>query len=243
MKVLRIILPIVLGVVAGALNFMVLRGSTAPLELTVVRSNLPVDTELTEDMLERLQVRADRTMFKSAMPYSERGLLLGRRLRRPLEAGEILLYADLEKLDETNVRPYLKPGETTLTVPVPSSRIAPGLRRGDSIGVLVTRSAAVSSTKNAPGTTSRILGPFRLLHVGAAAGRPRMHGQEETRQVIVAVTPGKDGRLDPAVAAVQEAINAAMSSNNSGNILAVELYLPASRDSADQPLGTPTVRQ
>jgi hypothetical protein len=243
MTALRVILPVVLGILAAVLNFMVLRGSTAPLEVTVVRSNLLVDTVLTEDMLERLQVRADATIFKSAPPYSERGLLLGRRLKRALEAGEILLYADLENLDETNVRPYLKPGETTLTIPASSSRIAPGLRRGDSIGVIVTRMDEASHAKNSPATpTARILGPFRLLRLGPVSNTNRMPGEEGMRQVIVAVASGKDGKLDPAAAAVQEAIIVSQSSNNRAASLSVEHYLAGATESTVKPLGTSAFR-
>ena len=52
MSALRVILPVVLGIVAAVLNFLVLRGSIAPLELTVVSKDVKADTELTEDMLE-----------------------------------------------------------------------------------------------------------------------------------------------------------------------------------------------
>ncbi len=232
MKMLRIILPIVLGVLAGALNFMVLRGSTAPLELTVIKSDVKADTELTEEMLDRLPVRAEKDVFKSAVPYAERGLLLGRRVLRPLAAGEVVLYADVQNLEEENIRLFLKPGESTLTMPVKPARIAPGLRRGDEVGILVAKAAsgAKPATLGAPAPMSRrILGPFRLLSLGAPVDPYRAIGLGESRMVMVAVTRTPDGQLDPKVAALDEAIAAGVApgSGPESGILAIEYYQPA----------------
>ena len=232
MSALRVILPIVLGVVAALLNFVVLRGSIAPLELTTLRTEVKADTEITEDMLERLSVRADKEIFKSAVPYSERGLLLGRRVTRPISAGEVLLYADVHNLDEENIRLYLKPGETTLTIPVKSSRIAPGLRRGDSVGVLVSMRPALELSKpvmRTPAATTRILGPFRLLSLGAPVDPYRGVGFGAARLLLVAIKPGPNGQIDPKVAALQEAIAAGTSpsNGNEGGVMAIEYYQPS----------------
>jgi hypothetical protein len=62
------------------------------------------------------------------------------------------------------------------------------------------------------------------------------------RQVIVAVTSGKDGKLDSAAAAVQEAMIASESSDTRAVALSVELYLASPKESAGNPLGTSTVR-
>jgi Flp pilus assembly protein CpaB len=228
MTALRVILPVFLGVLAAILNFVVLRGNTAPLELIVLRTDVKADSELTEDMLERLSVRADKEVFKSAAPFSERGLLLGRRVTRSINAGEILLYADLHNLDEENIRLYLKPGETTLTIPVKASRVAPGLRRGDSVGVLVGARAAMTAMKTmmpaSSTASSRILGPFRLLSLGTAVSDRR-----ETRLLVVAIKPGADGRVDASVTALQDAIAADLSSGgrDQNGVRSVEYYLPS----------------
>ncbi|HEY7314771.1 MAG TPA: SAF domain-containing protein [Gemmataceae bacterium] len=233
MKVLRLILPIVLGIVAAVLNFMVLRGSTAPLELTAVRSDIKADTELTEDMLERLSVRADPEIFKSAVRYSDRGLLLGRRVTRPLSAGEALLYADVQNLDEeTNIRLYLRPGESTLTLPVDPSRIAPGLRRGDQVGVRMAVRPEGAKALAMPGAAPadrRILGPFRLLSLGTPIDPYRGATLGDVRMVMVAVTRMPDGQLDPSIAALDEAIVAATTPGGGqrSGALAIEYYQPA----------------
>jgi hypothetical protein len=232
MSALRVLLPVVLGVIAAVLNFMVLRGSTAPLELTAVRSEVKADTELTEDMLERLPVRAEPEIFKSAVRYADRGLLLGRRVTRPLGAGEVVQYADVHNLDEENLRLYLKPGESTLTVPVKPARIARGLGRGDSVGFLVAMRLAGGAKLPTGGTVPlarQMLGPFRLLSRGTPVDPYRSAGLGEAQMVIVAVVRMPDGRLDPDVVALDEAIAASTTPGNGseGGVLAVEYYQPA----------------
>ena len=229
MNALRVVLPIVLGIATAVLNFMVLRGSTAPLELTTVRSEVKAGTELTEDMLERLSVRADQQIFKSAVPYAERGTLLGRRVARPLGAGEAVLYADVNKLDEENFSLYLRPGESTMTVPV--KRIAQGLERGASVGIRVPmRPVAGMKLPMGGGAplARRILGPFRLLSRGTTADPSRSAFLGGVHMAVVAVTRMSDGRLSPDAAALDEAITASMSpgSGFEGCELAIEYYQP-----------------
>jgi hypothetical protein len=230
MNPLRVVLPIALGIAAAVLNIMVLRGSTAPLELTTVRSDVKAGTELTEDMLERLSVRADQQVFKSAVPYSERGTLLGRRVARTLGAGEVVLYADMHKLDEESISLYLMPGESTLTVPVKPSRIAQGLERGATVGIRVPVRPAggIKLPMGGAPLARRVLGPFRLLSRGTPADPTRSAALGDMQMAVVAVTRTSDGRLSPDAAAVDEAITASMSpgSGFEGCELAIEYYQP-----------------
>lgn len=230
MSALRLLLPVVLGILAAILNFMVLRGSTAPLELAVLNTDLKADTELTDDMLDRLPVRADKGIVKSVVPYSDRGLLLGRRVMRPIGAGEVLLYTDVHNLDEENISLYLKPGETTLTIPVKSSRVAPGLRRGDSIGILVTMRPEPNPSKSVlrtPADATRMLGPFRLLRLGTVVDPYRSAGLGEASLLQVAIKPGANGQLDPMVGTLQKVLAASASGGSNSGVLAVEYYKSA----------------
>jgi hypothetical protein len=232
MKALRIILPVGLGILAAVLNFVVLKGSTAPLELTAVSNDVKAGTELTEGMLERVAVRGDRAIFKSAVPYSDRGLLLGRRVTRVLTSGEVVMWTDVQNADEENLRIYLNPGESTETFPVKPSRIARGLRRGDPVGILVSAKSWPNDSKSSKGATlpvvsRRMVGPFRLLSLGTPLD-PSRSALTESNLVSVAVPRPTSGRLDPNVEALDEAISA-MASGSSAEVgvLAVEHYKPA----------------
>lgn len=225
MTMLRIIVPVLLGIAAAVLNFLILRGNVAPVELTVLRADVKADMELSEEMLDRLSVRADKDIFKSVVPYSKRGLMLHRRVTRPISAGEVLLYTDVQNLEEENIRLYLNPGEVTLTIPV--KRVAPGLRKGDLVGVWVKAQPAMESMKTrirAP-AVSHLLGPFRLISVGTPhdSSRSSMLGGE--REVVVAIKTSPKGQTDPNVAALQEAIALSLSSNREeGGVQSVEYY-------------------
>jgi hypothetical protein len=235
MILLRVGLPILVGLIAAVLNFLILRSGTAPIVLTVVRQDVPADTELTEDMLEPLPVRAERAIFKSAVRYPERGVsLLGRRVVRQLSAGEVVLYTDVHNVDEENIGLELKPGESTLTFSVKGNRVARELRAGNSVGVLVMVPAPPRELGRGamrlpapPSSTQRMLGPFRLLSLGATGGRSSSGG--DGRPVTVAIQRKPDGQLEPNAAALAEALNSSGSSynRNEGNILAVEYYQAA----------------
>src|SRR5262249_10135494 len=125
MKALRILIPLALGAAAGLINFFVMRSMTNTLDLVVVREEVRQVTELTDAMLDRESVGADVAIFRSAVPWSERGLLLRRRVNRTLGAREVVFFRDVRGGGE-EVRENLRSGEISLTVPVRLQRMAPG---------------------------------------------------------------------------------------------------------------------
>jgi hypothetical protein len=226
MSALRVILPVVLGIVAAVLNFLVIRGSTAPVELTVLSKEVKADTELTEEMLESKPIRADKEMIKSLVPYSDRGQVLGRRVTRQVVQGELLLLADVQNLDEQNIQLYLQPGEMSLTIP--AKRVARGLRRGDMVGVWVTVRPEPAPKKTVTLTTSgltRALGPFRLLSVTTPVDPYRGAALGDGRLVVVAVKPRPKGQPDPDLDALQEAMSGSFGrSGMESGVQSVEYY-------------------
>lgn len=234
MNVLRIVLPVVLGIVAAVLNFMVLRGSTAPSELTAIRSNVPANTELTAEMLEPLQVRRSD------------GFQVGGAL---LAAGAVAGAANQTLIGSGRDPAVCGRGEprSGKCSPVPQTRRIDadangqfgadrtGLRRGDPVGVLVAarpENAKKPTTPTMPAAAlsdRRILGPFRLLGLRAPVDTSHRAGMGDVRMVIVAVTRMPDDRLAPSIAALDEAIAAGATSSDGsgGGVLAVEYYQPA----------------
>jgi hypothetical protein len=162
-------------------------------------------------------VCADREIFRSAVPYAERGVVLRRRVGRALAAHEVLLFADVRQDAEDDVRANLRPGESSLTVPVPQARVAPSLRVGDEVAFLLA--------EGKPPADRRLLGPFRLVGFGARADpfQATALGKEEVRKVVVAVTPGPEGKLDPGARLLDEALRA-RPLERSERLLAVEHY-------------------
>ena len=67
------LIPLGLGAVAAVLYLMAVRSATATVDLTVVKTDVKAGTPLTEEMLGRLLVRADRDVFRTAVRYEDRG--------------------------------------------------------------------------------------------------------------------------------------------------------------------------
>lgn len=216
MNALRIAVPLILGAIAGGINFFVVQGLVKPLELTAVSADLKADAEITsEAMLTKVQVRSDsEVIFKSAIKWADRGVAVKRRVNRPLAAGEVLLFADVRGEGSEDIRAMLKPGEVTLSFAVRSSRVAPGLRPEDKIGLYVRNPAEGSGER-------RVLGPFRLLALGERSSpfRPA----DDQRQVVVAVPLTEQKSLPPGALELDAAASPD-GSTRGGNVLAVEFY-------------------
>ena len=219
MNSVRLLVPLGLAVLAGGINFVVLRKSAATLDLVVVKEKVKAGTPLTEDMLGKLPLRADPAVFKSAVPYADRGVLLGRQLTRDLAEGEAVLFADVRaELDD--IRPRLRAGESSLTLTMRAGRLAAGIRPGDEVMFLVgsPRGSSESASKGA-----RLLGPFRVLALADRAERSSVSSgsPDEPRKLIVAVQFGADGRLDDKGQQLEEAAR-----GNAPAIQAVEFFRP-----------------
>jgi hypothetical protein len=218
MNSVRLLVPVALAVLAGGINFVVIKKSTATLDLVVVKEKVKADTPLTEEMFGKLSLRADQAVFKSAVPYADRGVLLGRQLTRELAEGEAVLFADVRsQLDD--IRPLLRPGESSLTLTLKAGRMATGIRPGDEVMFLIGTQRGVSDST---GKGARLLGPFRVLALADRAERGVSGtGPDEPRKLIVAVTFAADGRLEDKGQQLEEAAR-----GNAPTIQAVEFFRP-----------------
>lgn len=221
----RILVPLILAFAAGLLNFVVVNGLVAPLELLAVKEDVKVGTELREEMLERVYVRADRKLFASVVAYPDRGVVVGGRVARAIKAHEVLLFNDILLENSEDFRAALRPGEDTLTVAVRPSRIAPGLRAGDAI---------VFTMPAPPGAGEiglRRIGPFRFLGFGERPDQfqAAAFNRDETRKVVVA-NPAKLGdELARSIQMMQEAVKLALADSKLDPGLAVEYSGPPPR--------------
>lgn len=209
MNALRIIVPLVLGLIAGLMNYFVVRGMAVPLTLVVVKQDVPADGVLKPEMLGTIEVRAESAaIFKSAVPVAERGAVIDRRVNRAIAAGEVLLFTDVRSNAPNELQTLLKAGEEISgTIPVPASRVAPGLQAGDLVTFLVTPASKIDDEAG-DGST---IGPFRLLWIGERLG--------DVRQVVVAM-PKAGEQLAPAA---RELVAAAGSgSQRQSRVLGVE---------------------
>jgi hypothetical protein len=221
----RILVPLILAFAAGLINFVVVNGFVAPLELVAVKEDMKAGTEIREDMLERLSIRADRKLFASVVAYPDRGVIIGGKLARSLKAHEAVLFTDIQLESPEDFRAALRPGEDTLTVAVRPARIAPGLRSGDE--VVFTMPAPPGAAD--PGL--RRIGPFRLLGFGERSDpyQAAALNRDETRKVVVARPATLPAGLAVAIQQMQEAVRAALADSKLDPGLAVEYSGPPPR--------------
>jgi hypothetical protein len=227
MKALRIVIPLALGAVAGLINFFVMRSMTSTLDLVVVREEVRQGTELTDAMLDKEPVRADVALFRSAVPWSERGLLLRRRVNRTIGAREVVFFRDVRGGGE-EVRENLRPGEISLTVPVRLQRMAPGIQPGDEVAFLVLAAPRAGAPSGEDAQAARRVGPFRVLGMAELgdATRPLAYGEEPLRKLVVAVPdPGPTGKLDAGARLLEEALRG----RRAERVLAAEFYRQGAR--------------
>lgn len=203
--VATVVIPICLGVAAAILNLMAVRSATSTVDLTVVNADVKAGTPLTEDMLGRLTVRADKDVFRSAVRYEDRGVLVGRPVARPLVAQEVVLLADIRLSGTFDVRANLRPGERSLTLTVKTTRIVPGLRVGDEVDVVLSGDPDPPAESGDPprrptpaargGRTLGTVGPFRVVGLGERPEGTSGAYRVEDRQVVIAygaATPVRD---------------------------------------------------
>lgn len=155
---LKLLIPLALGVVAAIVNWMVLSANTQPVLFVTVSQSLEVGDLIELDKCVPLEVPPTfRDLSKTLVPYADRGVLSGRMVRRTIESGDPIFFADTDlggqwltldkseelypvELDEVSVDPQL-------------------LRIGNEIRFRVP---AREGEKDPPW-----VGPFRIVAVGS----------------------------------------------------------------------------
>lgn len=228
MNSLRIIIPLGLGLTAGIINFLVVRGMAAPIELTAVRNDTKAGTELKPDQLTKVLVRGDSPqILRSAVPWAERGILLRRRVNRALAAGEVIMFADVRTEGGEDIQTLLRPGEASFTFSVRQSRIALGLRVGDSVGIVVADSSVEEDPDSMEKGGRRIIGPVRVIALGERPDPFRLAGgADDFRKISVAVPVSARNELTTAGQSLDAALAPGPGGDKRGRILAVEFFRP-----------------
>lgn len=183
-----VLIPIGLGVAAALFNLMAVRSATNTVDLTVVKSDVKAGTPLTEEMLDKMTVRADRDIFRSAVRYEDRGVLVGRPANRPLVAKEVILLADIRLSGTFDVRANLRPGERSLTLAVKPARLVPGLRVGDEVEIVLSGGDPEQAGGDLPKGVlrGRTVGPFRIVGLGERTEATAGAFRSDDRQVVIA---------------------------------------------------------
>ncbi len=204
-KSLGWVVPVALGVIAGVLYIAALRSGTKPIELVAIKSDAGVKAgnELKAEDLTPVSIRADKTLLRSAVKWEDRGLVIGRKVNRPLLKDELVLFADVRQ-SAADFRQNLLAGEESRTVSVPLNRIVPGLRIGDDAQVIL-RTDIETETGKGGSIGERSIGRYRVIGLGER-GETAL-SRDDSRLVVLAIKVNSRGEpLDQAAKELVEAL-------------------------------------
>ena len=154
---IKLIIPIGLGIAAAVVNSMVLSAQTKPVKFVRAASDIPRGQVFTQDNLEVLEFPGidARGLSKSAIPWSEVGILLGQRAVRDLVAGDVVFFQDFGvRGAELNIRP----GEVANQISIRE------LNLSDS--TLIVGAQVMFRLRPNEGDEAEWFGPCRLIAVG-----------------------------------------------------------------------------
>jgi hypothetical protein len=206
---LKLVLPIGLGLLAGGLNWFAVKKGPPPRAMAVATAEIKAGDVFKESHFGKLMVPGELTdnLPKTAVPYEHLETLYGRESTRDVKKGDMILWQD-------STRPGWElsamPDEKALPISLEGLSSVPKLIRvGDQIGFLVSKEQPVVKGADAKSLDRRppdelnldYIGPFRVLSVGERISRdnsdktmsPR-NGDE--RVITVAVKMGTDGQID-----------------------------------------------
>lgn len=155
---LKLSIPVGIGLAAAAINWMILSSGTQAVFYVTVKEPLKVGDKFTLEMAEPLPVPIRfQGLSRTLVPFADRGILSGRVVRRRIESGDPVFFADT---DLGGAWFDLQSTEELFPVSLDQVSVDPQLLR---IGNLIRlRVPAVSGESDPPW-----IGPFRIVAVGA----------------------------------------------------------------------------
>jgi hypothetical protein len=212
--VLKLLIPLGLGVLAAFLNLTAATTAKQPVYFVCAKSDIPAGTLFTEQNLKVLPVPADAvgSLKEAAVPYSERAILYDRECPRSLKAGDVIFYRDATPAEPQLV---IRPGEIAVHLSLEgflTSSLPAIVNVGDEIGFYVFRKGAPEAGKGETpkqGAEAEYIGPFRIVSLGKRITRdlPDRSGSSSTdvREITFAVVKDKAGKIDEKIQRLVEA--------------------------------------
>jgi hypothetical protein len=176
-SLMKLFVPILLGVAAGGINWFVMTVKTSPRSFVAVSEDVKAGERFDEDKLKKLPVSGDvASLSETAVPWEHRAVLLDRTSHRDLVKGDLVLWRDSSP---PTVALAAREDEMALSISLEGIGFVPRLLIvGDEVGFLIGKHAR-GKGKAEPAVPERppedaefeYVGPFRILSVGERIGR------------------------------------------------------------------------
>ncbi len=187
---------------------------------------LNVGDQFKADHLEPVEIPRSRmgNLQDAAPLWSAREAVIGLRANRPYAGGEIILRQDLATPAQEDLASMLAEDEVARWVPIdPRAVIPEQINPGDLVSFETPQPIAAATSGTSDGSPAspstalagarEVIGPFRVLAIGARRERPniqlargRSSGPENTITIAVRMP---DGKLEPRAVRLFDAVRAA----------------------------------
>jgi hypothetical protein len=158
---LKLVIPLILGLIAGMFNFMSLKSTVQEESFVKATREIEIGETFDGTSVEELPLMSKyaESLKNTAVLYKDLGLLSGQRATRTIHAGDIIFYRDTESL-QGEIYDFRKGDVAALPVSLEGVTTLPKMRVGDRVELKIP----VETTEG--GVSSRWIGPFRLVSVG-----------------------------------------------------------------------------
>jgi hypothetical protein len=201
LNALRILVPVGLFLAFAGAHYMAMRSPLPFVELAAAATDLPAGHRLTVDDLRPTTVQGPVELFRTFVPFGQRGKdLLHSPLNRNLKRGELVTLTDLMQVSGSGLQ--LQPDEVGVHVALERLSFADGqLTVGIHVGFLLERNTAPDIGK------MELLEPFRVVGIGDRVTMNRGANQDQGNQRVltIAVKRAADGTLDERATRVMRA--------------------------------------
>ncbi len=175
----RLLIPIVLGLAAGAINYWVV-SNTKEYTYLAAKTEIAGGEVIESKMLGSLR---SSIRIPAAIPVGEMAAIEGRAAGRRYLAGDLILRQDL--VAERGIALDPAAGEIAVNVSLDGVQFEPKLLRvGTRVGFVVP---ATSPQGRAVGGEFHVLGPYRIVAVGSLTAPATSQDKQRGRTITVAV--------------------------------------------------------
>jgi hypothetical protein len=174
----RLLLPLLLGLAAGAINYLIVARDVPKLTY-YVKAKEPISAGTVLDA-KKLDSVGYEVSIPAAVPWDDAVALNGRRVPRAYQPGDLVLRQDL--LYDQPLE--LSPGEVAVNIALDDVSYEPELLRvGSFIGFVVPGRGGTELA----GEGYSILGPYRLVAIGSMTAPRQSVSQRAAGTISVAV--------------------------------------------------------
>ena len=215
-----LLIAAILGLAGAVCNWLYLQRASNTLDRVSFISIKPdvqlnVGDPILDEHLQRIDLpgNAAGNLSTVAPEWSARAAVIGQRANRIFAGGEIILEMDLAAPAQQQLAKTLQPNEVACWVPINSgSVVAEQINPGDLVSFEIPTATTDDpmATGPAQGGTPEIIGPFRVLAIGARREpinvQQAFRGRQGTETTLTIVAQLQFGKLDPLTAQLSAAL-------------------------------------